>query len=354
MITRFVSHEYSTDLHTLGLYRIFYALFALGYVLPDYLWISGFPVSFLNPPMGIASFFTGFPPQIFFQGLNIALISCATLMLFGRWTTQVSILFSLLLFVGNSWSYSFGKINHDILFVLTPVLMALAGWGGAYSIDEKLGKGVSVRPWAISLLGLIVALAMFTAAVSKILGDWLNTETHSTLAHLIRNRYGAGREALLTDVALAIRSNVFWELLDFSTIMIEAAFLASVLNRKAFRITCALACFFHLGIALVMQITFTSNLVAYAAFFPWSSVMRLPYRAQEWLQSRSIWHLAFACTGMSVAYLTVGNPMKDYTVGIGTGLCIVSAMLATAFLVHQIGPQRWIQPRVRQTAGDVA
>jgi hypothetical protein len=334
VIQRFVSREYAPDVQSLGLYRILFALFALGYTLPDYLWISGFSDSFFNPPLGITPFFTGFPSLLFFQGLNILLITCAVFILFGHWTVTASILFSAGIFIGNSWAYSFGKINHDLLLMLTPVLMSIAGWGAANSMDARQGKDTKTRPWALSLMALIVALAMFTAAYAKIAGGWLNSETHATLGHLIRNVYSAGRDSIFAKVALSVKSGIFWESFDVSTIVIEAAFLAAVMNRRAFRIVCAVACFFHVGVALLMQINFTSNLIAYAAFFPWAVAVQMSVTTR-WIASRRTWHLSAFSAALSLGYLTIGNPVKAYSAEVGTAVCLVAAALATLFLLRQ-------------------
>jgi hypothetical protein len=187
VIARFVFAEYTPDVRSLGLYRIIFSLFALLYMLPEYQWISDYPDSFFNPPLGIAAFFSGFPPAVFFDVLNVLLITCAVCMLFGYRTVAASVTFASLIFIGNSWSYAFGKINHDLLLALAAILlMAFAGWGGAYSIDVRRGRDTVVRPWTVSLLALIVALAMFTAAYAKIMGGWLDPSMHSTLGQLIQ------------------------------------------------------------------------------------------------------------------------------------------------------------------------
>src|SRR4029077_1843992 len=122
------------------------------------------------------------------------------------------------------------------------------------------------------LMALIVGLAMMTAAVPKAGSGWLDPHSHAVRAWLLYNHVVTGRSDWFSGHLLRIDSWVPWKLFDYATVLIEASFLLAVTRRSAFRVVCAFACFLHLGIAVMMEIAFVGNILAYAACFEWSAL----------------------------------------------------------------------------------
>ena len=125
---------------------IYRMLFAAGVLLaikpPVWGYIADYPDSFFSPPFGVTFFFfTGFPPPLYFQALNVVLVFAAVALVFGWHTRVASFALAASIFAGNAWSYSFGKINHDILFIVVPLVMGFSGWGDALSVDATRRKG---------------------------------------------------------------------------------------------------------------------------------------------------------------------------------------------------------------------
>jgi hypothetical protein len=347
-VYRFIYREYKTKVSSLGLYRILFATYVLVIVLPQNLWVSNFPNSFFNPPISLTIFFTGFPGAQFFLAANCLSILFAVWLLFGYRSGIASNGLALSWFVNNCWAYSFGKINHDILLILMLPMMQLAGWGKAYSMDAQrnpAGGEEETKAWPVALMALMVALGMMTAALAKFLTWWLDPHSHAVLAHLLLNEFVTGRSSWFTQQMLRIHSGMFWEVFDVSTVLVEAAFLATVGWRPAFRVVCALACFFHLGIALTMQIAYVANLIAYAAFFDWSFLeTRMGNRLTAWNWAlgklSGAWLLAFSAIIASV-YLGLGeNPLRILFPAEwdppGVVLCAVGAIIAALFLTGKI------------------
>jgi uncharacterized membrane protein YphA (DoxX/SURF4 family) len=82
-----------------------------------------------NPPIGpTVLFFAGFPSARFFQALNALEIVATVFLLAGYWTRVASFSLAILLFIGNCWAFSFGKINHDIFMILIPLVMTFSNW----------------------------------------------------------------------------------------------------------------------------------------------------------------------------------------------------------------------------------
>jgi len=341
-IDHFLFEEYKAVTSSLGIYRILFAAYLLIY-LPLHLWVSTLPHSFFNPPVGLTLFFTSFPGPWFFLLFNTLAIIAAVFLLFGYRTRVASISFALLLLIGDYWAYSFGKIDHDIPLIFIPLVMQWAGWGNGYSMDAKravVGSGIekATAAWPLALVAVMVGMAMMTAALPKASSGWLDPHSHAVRAHMLYNVFVTGRANWFAEHLLRIKSGVLWEFFDYTTVAIEAAFLVTVVRRQAFRVVSALACFFHLGIALTMEIAFVGNIIAYAAVADWSafesqagSVLRVWNRLLDGLSAPRI--LAF---GALVAFIDLrfGNPLQlpQEWDPVGVVLCGLSAVVAAIFL----------------------
>jgi hypothetical protein len=105
--------------------------------------------------------------------VDTVLITATVFLIAGRHVTVASIAITGALLTGNTWAYSFGKIDHDILLVLLPAFMAAAGWQGT--------GPTRARPMAS--YALVVALAMATGAWQKLASGWLDPSASAVLGH---------------------------------------------------------------------------------------------------------------------------------------------------------------------------
>jgi predicted DCC family thiol-disulfide oxidoreductase YuxK/uncharacterized membrane protein YphA (DoxX/SURF4 family) len=343
-VDHFIFEEYKPTASSLGIYRVLFSAYILLDVLPRHLWLTNFPDSFFDPPIGLTLFFTGFPGPRFFLVVNGLAIIATVCLLFGYRTRVSSISLALLLLVSNYWAYSLSKIDHDILLILVPLIMQQAGWGNAYSMDAKRlasdgGMQGETNAWPLSLMALMVGMAMMTAAAPKAASGWLDPGVHATQAHILLNVFVTGRSTWLAKHMLDVNSGVFWKFIDYATVLIEASFLLAVIRRRAFRVVLALACFFHLGIALSMEIVFTPNIMAYAAFVEWSALESRfggLLRGWNWILSNlsALWVLGFG-TAVAFVYLRFGNPFQipQELDPVGFVICVVSVLVATVFLI---------------------
>jgi hypothetical protein len=348
---QFAFEEFTTSRESLSLFRLLFATLLLSQG-PRYRWISQFPDSFFNPPPGLTYFFfTGFPSRWFFTTLDVTIIVATVFLVAGRHVTVASMLVTGALLVGNSWAYSFGKIDHDILLVLTPAFLAMANWDGRSP----------VRPWALALFAVVIALAMLTAAVPKIMTGWLDTSTHAVFGHAVYNAIFNARHTPAWEFAMRTLPPFAWELMDYSTVLLELSFIVAVARRRTFLAICAVACLFHFGVAMIMRIVFLTNVVAYAAFVAWDKimlrigVMHSVRRFQEWLARRSTVQLLTA--GATFALITVAwrNPLGALLRAIapgGIGMTIVSiaALSAIVFLFSELRVLLTARPRARAGA----
>lgn len=259
---------------SLRLYRAFLAAWILAAFVPTGQWLKEAPSALLFPPLGTPLLFGSVPQGWVVDVVTIALASGAALLLFGLHARTAALGVAASLLVLFTWSYSFGKIDHSILIVLTPALLAFSGWGRVEVGGEA--DGVPTRPagWLPAFLAIIIGLAMLSAAIPKVASGWASSEGSAVRYHFLQNHYVTERSAPLTDLFLGLDSAFFWQALDYSTIGLELLVLLAVVSLRSFRIALACAALFHLGVWLLMDILFVTNLVAYAAFVRWEGLYR--------------------------------------------------------------------------------
>ncbi len=285
-LDHWIFKEYRISTAGLGLFRIAYVLFILLFFgLPDFSWIAGQPDYYFDPRLfSVTALMSGFPSAGFFWVLQILIAVGYAFLLIGYKTRAVSVLLPLLVMLGNSFSYSFGKIDHDLFAWLIPLLMAGSSWGLAYSVDARRFRGTPEPAhggWPLNLLALLIAFGMFTAALPKMMGGWLSPDTQAVQAHFHHNYYVVGRQILLAGNFADIPSVLFWELMDWTAILFEFSFVLAVLRKRWFGLALFVATVFHLLNMLMLNIPFTANLAAYMAFLPWD-------RWSAWMEKKSL------------------------------------------------------------------
>lgn len=284
---RWIFDSFSVSPEGMGLYRIFVAVFILGFILPDiemYEFLGTVPNELFSPPPGPMWFFEGFPSESVFLLLHSLLIVSLVCLLVGFRTKWASILAGVLLLAIKGFFYSIGKINHDLLLSVLPIVMSFSGWGKAYSIDGWLHRGDKefqrVEGWPLSLLALFLGFMMFTAGFPKLLGGWLELDTQATLGHFFKQFFVKGRQDLLATYIINIDNRIIWELLDYATVLFEMGFLVAIIHPRSTRLFVSFAVLFHFSIMMTLNISFLPNFPAYAAFLNWSAIND---RFKKWL-----------------------------------------------------------------------
>ena len=261
---------------SMGLYRICYALFLLIFGVPNFIWISKYPAVFYNPPLvSLHTFFSSFPSYWFLFAISLGTCVLTLLLLFGYKTRLTSILLAVFIFTGKSFAYSFGKIDHDFLIWIIPLIMSFSNWGAAYSLDAKLNQqqDKEVQSWPVVLLALVLCLAMFSAGLPKLLEGWLDVSTHAVRGHFLREYYLNERQELLAPLFLNLNFPLIWEFFDYSGVFLEIAFLFAIIRPNIFRFFVLSAILFHVFNYLMLNIAFTINFILYLLFIDWDLVI---------------------------------------------------------------------------------
>lgn len=273
-LDRWIFGMLPADARSLGIYRILVGAYVVLFIAPVVRFPS-FPGSFFAPPLGPFRLLLAPPPGWFFMLVSAAISVSSVALLVGYRTTAASLATGLLGILAYGFVYSFGKIDHNyILVFVVPIVMSASGWGSFYSVDGLRRRSHrAVEAWPTSLLALLLGFMMLSAGFPKLLTGWLDPSTHAAQGHFVVN-YLSGRHEFLAPYFLHVQSGVFWEVFDDATVVFEMGFALAILSRTSLRLFCAVAVLFHTAILLVMNIDFTPNLVAYAAFVDWPDVLR--------------------------------------------------------------------------------
>lgn len=273
---RWIFESYSVSPQGLGFFRIASSLFFLFFLMPDtgsYSFLSSLPADLFNPPPGPMMLLDKFPPAYVFWLIHCLLFISLCLVLVGYQTKISSIATGIFVLMIGGLTFSIGKINHNILLGVTPIVMAFSNWGAAFSVDAVVGKAQkNAESWPLTLLALMIGFMMFTAGLPKILGGWLDPSTQATKGHFLNQFFGNERQAMLAPYVLYLKLDSIWELLDWSTIIFEVGFLFGVLKSRWFKLFICFALIFHFLNLLILNIIFIFNYIAYAAFLDWNKV----------------------------------------------------------------------------------
>lgn len=270
----------------LGLIRITSSLYILVFLFPGdglahYEFLSAMPDQFFRPPPGPMSLLSSFPPVHFFQGLLVFLTLSLILLTIGYKTTVVSILSGSIIIVLHGFLFSIGKVNHELMIGIFPIVMAFSNWGAAWSVDSiRQAVPGKVESWPLTMLALMIGFMMFTAGFPKILGGWLDPSTQAVQGHLFNQYFMRGRDALMAGWLVNLDSPLFWEVLDWAAIIFEVGFLVAVWKAGWFRFFLAIAVLFHFSTMLMLNIPFIPNMLIYAAFLNWVGIDK---KINEWM-----------------------------------------------------------------------
>lgn len=327
----------------LGVYRLIFASTML-VLLPNYYWISQFDPAFYRPAPGPFTLLSGFPPPWVLAMLDVVIAAALALLLVGSRTLHCSLLLSGALLVGEGFAYSFGKIDHSILLVLTPLFLGMAGWGNSLSLDARQrGSGeLPVNQWAMRAFAVSIGVAFGTAALAKGLGGWLSWSSQATYAY-VRQRIERGRLDWLAPFAAEVDLPPLWEMLDWTTVALEGALILCALGWRSWRLGLCAATGFHVGVLLVLNIDFWMNMVAYGAFVLWSHAPATLHRPApapapathplvRRLPPATLLAMAFALAAVSLLVAHLHGPSTESLgwVPVAAGLVIAIACLASS------------------------
>jgi hypothetical protein len=283
--------QFLLDGVSLGFFRILFAFFVLLTRPLSYSWLGDIPDAFFDPPLlSLASLFHSFPSKGFFVLVDIAIFVSVFTLAIGCLTRTSTLVLLMATIVGDSFRFSFGKIDHGIMLQCVLLVMIFADWGRAFSVDscfprrrEKTPRRVSLQPLAI-----LVAFYFFSGGFGKAL-SWIDFDfsQNGFLSWLYGSYYNHERQMILAPLAIKLRPLWLWEFADIAAVIFELGFVVAMFRRRSMYLWLMLAALFHLFNGLVLNILFIVTSIAYLAFVPWSQLFpglkRLAEKPMPWL-----------------------------------------------------------------------
>lgn len=261
-IYNWVFNSFPVSREFINAYRVFYCLFLL--ILDpviDFNWIATLPNSIYSPPISLLSFTENLPPLWFFKCLTYCANFTLFTLLFGIKIRTSSIVFTCCMLLGKNYESSFGKIGHDAIIYLIPLILSLIDWHKQENKEEE-----NTPSWPLTLLCVLFGFSMFTAVFPKFITGWLNPSSKITYNYIQQYYYVYQWKGLLTEHFLTIQSHVFWKLVDYTTLTFELLVFTAIFNKRIFRYSLIACLFFHLNVILLLDINFLENIVLYALF----------------------------------------------------------------------------------------
>lgn len=240
------------------------------------------PDIFFNPPLSIAQLFTGFPDIVTAWGLDILLHVLFGLAFFSIKPSLVYCLIFLLLYLANSLGMSFGKVNHNFVSLILPLILSLG-----YFLKAKSPSHIGFTK---SIYAFLIGFAFFTAGLPKLFaGDWVAIWQHSVKNYAVNFAIFDNplSKVLGFNNFIFNVSDMFWEFLDYFTLGFELLFLPAAFKHKHFHYFLLLASVFHLGTYFFLEIGFFHHFLCYLFFINWRNFPKL-YSAFEKLNNLGI------------------------------------------------------------------
>lgn len=327
---------------TLALYRIGFGIWLITTgTIPDLRWIGGYPQAFYEPPPGLSQAWGTIPGSTVTNIITAALLASIAALTLGWRTPWASILVTINGLISSSVLFSVGKIDHTAVLWFTPALLAGSGWGNLYSLDAARNHKPAPNPLSkpsgapIVAAAVMIAVAFTTAAAPKLAGGWLNPNTQAARSHFEYWFIELGRDRLAAATA-AQAPWWAWETVDWATVAFETSALAALAaGAVAHRWWIATAVWFHLAVALVMNIGFIAPLGIYPLFL-------LPVINPKWA------HLVGTRLEADGRWLTVGLIAACGAV-YGTGGLVQRSLLLDTF--HVTALAMWVAAAGLATRG---
>ncbi len=299
--------------------------------------LSSRPVDAFDPPPGPIMLFGALPSHAALEGLEIVTALLAGLLLLGLHTRTVSILLALALMTGFGLTYSFGKIDHTIVLVLVPAMMAFSRWGDTLSLDAasrpRDAERGDVPQWPMRFLAVMITLSFVTGGWAKFRSGWLDLDTPAVQGHFVRGVFVHSRDGWLAPEVIDLHLGRLWEVADWLTVGLELGLVLTVVSWRWFRLALAVTTLFHLGILLVINIAFSWNLLGYAVFYRWASVLPPSF---DFRIRRELGYLVAAVVGAGMyAFHEWAGP--EFQHDVRTGMVFLGAALGLTYLAVQLG-----------------
>ena len=240
-------------------------------------------------PVGVVSLLAAPLPAVWVYAIDFLALASGLAFVLGAGFGLVGPVFAALLLWVTSYRSSWGMIFHtDNLLVLHVLVLGVSPAADALSWDaRRRARAAAVTPsaavsgppteharygWAIRTMAILTAITYALAGVAKLKlsgGAWLGgglLRSHIAYDNLRKVELGSGLSAL---GVWFVKHPVVFAPLAVMTMLVELGAPLALLHRRVALVWCVAAWSFHIGVALLMSITFLYPLsgVAYLPLF---------------------------------------------------------------------------------------
>lgn len=322
---------------SLGIFRWVFGLYLLFFDARWFAWIDHTPDAFFAPPIvSIAYLAGGFPPPYSFTIIDVVGLLAIFSMTCGYRTRLSTWIVLVTYLVSTTFSYSHGKISHQIAIAIVLACMVIADWGKASR--RRVAQG-------LTLLAVALCFGFLTAGFDKAL-YWLTLDP--TVSGALSWYYPRMALAEPQLFASMVPGTPLWLLkgADFLAVVFElSGFIALIWGRLAWRLWLLAAIGFHLANALVLNITFTTQVVVYLAFAnlafvaSWATRGRLRIVIRRILivvaASVTTWHIVTRLGGGGSSFFLGSGPATVHLYDLI--VCVTVCLFAVALMAREVG-----------------
>ncbi|TXB62385.1 hypothetical protein [Phaeodactylibacter luteus] len=240
-------------------FRVFFGLLLI-VMAKDYSFLGELPSTLFRPHLFILSnLLDAWPSAAFFKGSFYLKILLGLFVVLGVHTRFALLGVGVVGILQNTFIYSFGKIDHSILFDLLPFVLFFSNLGSQHAVlpDKKW----HFEKEAVGAFAFIVVYGFFTAGIGKAL-VWLDFDLHTSgfLSWFLSGYYSLGRDELLAEWVLKFPPLIL-EIMDYAAVFFELSGVFFLFwSRKMWFFYLTLICVFHFMNALFLNIGFAIHI----------------------------------------------------------------------------------------------
>lgn len=310
-----------------------FALLLVGPHLPRLGAVADVPEALLNTRFRWPAGFLAAAPTPLLVGLGLLTVLCAGVAASGFRPRLFGVTAALLLIVGNSILFSVeSRITHHQWAAYVVLVMSLTLWSR---------KSLIFGSWSPRfVLSWLIAWGLLTSAMVKVWGDWLNPDFSAVRSQVDLQTAAQGRFASVGHALRdALGDSRLWELADYGTVALEVGLIFLVLRPEWFRAGILLLIGFHVGILLVLGISFVGVLPAYIPFFA-------EQMSKRGMAERTTAAIAGVLTALALFAVAVSIP--DVSVWLVGHLSVPAVVLnlAMLFVIPALVLRRFVQSLV--------
>lgn len=260
---------------------VFAGLIVVVFPLKSPRWLTTLGPEHYHPPLGPFALFESYPPSWLVVAIDLASLLVLAIWVTGWGKWIIGSVLTLLLTASSGFFYAAGKIDHDFVILLVPLLLTIPG----------------ISPKRALLFCLSVYFA--SAGFAKAIGGWLDLETQASLSWALTYAHAYQKTEPLLLWSLATWPGWTWEIIDQVTVWFELAVPLALLPRFLPFISLTVP-LFHLGTVALFGIDFARLLLVYIPLAIICCVNRKRARPPLSRRTRSVL-LALCWTGILIA-----------------------------------------------------